>query len=293
MNALLGGLLAAAALVPIPDQALAASSQTGTASADSGITTDRARRFVAQLTIPGANDEPFARFAYPVCVGSAGLPPEAGEVVAERITAIAASSGLPIAESGCAPNLMVVFVEDGRAAVRALSRAGSGALVGQSRADIGRILDRSGPVRAWLQTQVRSRDGDRPSYSPTGLTTLTAQASTRLSASIRREIVSSVVLIAREAIADRDLRQVADYAAMRGLTGARLDESPAMEPTILTLFTPHGDAAAPAGLTAEDRAFLSAFHIVRDDMAETLQRPRIVDRMARVSLAVFEETQAP
>ncbi|TCM41552.1 hypothetical protein [Novosphingobium sp. ST904] len=276
MNIVSGCLWAVAALVPA----------TACAATDAR---ESAHRFVAQMAIPAQSDEPLARFTYPLCVGSAGLPAEAGEVVIDRIAEVAASAGLPVAAAGCAPNLMVVFVEDSRAAVQRLSHGRSGAMIGQLRADIRRILEQPGPVRAWIKAAIRSRDGDRPSYSPTGVTTLKTETSTHLSSTTRRDIVSSVVLIDREAMADRDLRQVADYAAIRGLTGAHLGEIRAEgPPTILTLFTSQGDADAPPGLTAADRAFLSAFYTVRADMAEPLQRQRIADHMARTRPAEWD-----
>lgn len=280
MKVLLGSLMAAAALIPVAGQA-------GTAADDT------ARRFVAQVTLPGESDEPSARFTYPLCVGTAGLPSEAGEVIVEGIAAVAIGAGLSIAKPGCAPNLMVVFVEDSRAAVRTLSQGRSGTLVGKSPTDIGYILAEEGRARAWTLVETRSRDGDRPRYSPTGATTLDTATSTRLSSPTRRDIVSSVVLIDREAVADRDLRQVADYAAMRGLTGARFRALPMpQESSILMLFTPQGDAQAPATLTAADRAFLRAFYTVRADLTAPMQRQRITYQIARSRVADTDSTPA-
>ncbi|TCM16037.1 hypothetical protein EDF56_10825 [Novosphingobium sp. PhB165] len=269
MSLVLGSLLAAASSITV----------TGNVPSEPA-----AQRFVAQVAIAAANDVPLARFTDPVCVGSTGLPPSADAVVADRITAVAASAGLRIARPGCTPNVMVVFVKDGRDAVRTLSQAGSGAMLSQSHADIRRLLAEPGPVWAWSEVDLRSRDGDPQRHTDTGPKMLHVPTSTRLSMPIHRDIVSSVVLINRDAAADRDLRQIADYAALRALTGAKLKGS-AKEPTILTLFTPEagaaGDGLAPNSLTAADRTFLSAFYAVRADMAQPLQRQRMVDQMAR------------
>lgn len=278
MKVLFGSFVAAAVLIPVASHAATAAD-------------DSARRFVAQVALPGESDEPSARFTYPLCVGTAGLPSEAGEVIVDRIAAVAASAGLSIARPGCAPNLMVVFVEDSRAAVRTLSQGRSGTLVGKSPTDIGYILAEEGRARAWTLVEARSRDGDRPRYSPTGATTLDTATSTRLSSPTRRDIVSSVVLIDREAVADRDLRQVADYAAVRGLTGARLGAlTMPREPSILMLFTPQGDAQAPAALTAADRGFLRAFYTVRADLTAPMQRQRITYQMARARVGDTDGT---
>ncbi|WP_395397349.1 hypothetical protein WBP07_32255 [Novosphingobium sp. BL-8A] len=276
MNIVLGSLLAAAT-----------STITVTGTPPSG---PAAQRFVAQVAIAAENDVPLARFTAPICAGSVGLPPGADAVVADRITTVAAAAGLRIARAGCTPNVMVVFVKDGHEAVRTLARTGSGAMLSQSHADVVRLLAEPGPAWAWSEVETLSRDGDRQSHLDTGEKSLKTVTSTRLSMPIRRDIVSSVVLIDREAAADRDLRQIADYAALRALTGAKLKGS-ATEPTVLTLFTRERGAAAPDGLTEPDRAFLSAFYAVRADMAQPLQRQRMVDRMARSH--VTNADQAP
>jgi hypothetical protein len=79
---------------------------------------EKARRFVERVSEPLAGDVPLARYSDPVCVGSAGLPPVAAQAVVDRVSEVALSVGLRVGEPGCAPNLMVAFVEDSRAELR-------------------------------------------------------------------------------------------------------------------------------------------------------------------------------
>ena len=242
----------------------------------------RARRFVNQISEPLARDVPLARFSDPGCVGSTGIPKAAAQAVVDRISEVAASVRLRVAEPGRAPNLIVAFVEDSRAAVRRLARVGSGAINTQSLADIGRIVDEPGRARAWIEAETRSRDGDRPSYAPNDPTMLRISTSSRLFSPVRRDVVSATVLIDRDAVAGRDLTQVADYAAMRGLTGARLRGRGEAD-SILTLFTPDGDARAPRGLTRFDRGYLQGLYAGQGNVLPLMKKQHIAWHMASVA----------
>lgn len=239
-----------------------------------------ARRFIDRISPPLTGTAPLARFSDTVCVGSAGLPVAAGQTVVDRVSEIAASVGLRVAEPGCAPNVLVLFVEDSRASVRRLASAGSPGIKSQSIADVRRIVAEPGRARAWIEVETRSRDGDRPSYMPNEPTTLSVATSSRMSSAVRRDVLSATVVIDRDAMAGRDLRQVADYAAMRALTGARLRASFEGN-SILALFTPEGDAGAPRALTEYDRGYLRGLYAGRGDIDPRMKKQGMVAHMIR------------
>lgn len=269
--------------------------QAGAGDIDPGITVtadsswETAQKFVTQIeSVSQLNDEPLARYTDPVCVGSAGLPAEAAQVIVDRVSEVAASVGLRIGAPGCAPNLMVVFDTDTPAAVQRLSESRSRAVAGQSRDDIRRIVDEAGQARAWTEVAVRSRDGDRPGQetqdTPNLPPTLKVSTSTRFSLPIRSDILSATVLIERDAVADRSLTQIADYAAMRALTGAR-SRAELGASSILSLFTPQGDSRAPEGLTSLDRGYLKGLYSGRSDLWPMTKRDYIARSIVRERLA--------
>lgn len=265
-------LLAQAGVAPGPQEIIV--------SAEAPEEAERARRFVERVSPPTPRDRPPARFTDPICVGSSGLPSAAGQVIVDRVSEIALSIGLRIGAPGCAPNVLVLFVVDGRAEVRKLARRGSAGLNGQSLADIDRILDEPGSVRAWTQVETRSRDGDRPSRAPNDPATLNVATSTRLSSAVRRDMLRSTVLIDRDAVADRDLRQVADYAAMRALAGA--PSRPGTDASsILALFAPDSTGQVPLRLTEFDRGYLEGLYAGRGDVPWSMKKHSIVAYMAR------------
>lgn len=237
---------------------------------------ERVRQFIERVSPSVRRDQPPARFADPICVGSGGLPPAAGQAIVDRVSEIALSVGLRIGAPGCAPNILVLFVADGRAEVRKLARRGSAGLDGQSRTDIDRILDEPGPARAWTQVETRSRDGDRPSRAPNDPAVLNIATSTRLSSPVRRDIVRSTILIDRDAVAGRDLRQVADYAAMRALTGARSSVTDAS--SVLAAFAPDSEGQTPY-LTAFDQRYLEGLYAGRGDLPWSMKKDSIAAHM--------------
>ncbi len=241
---------------------------------------DAARRYVENV-LPGIPfDAPLARFYDPVCVGVAGLPAEANRVIADRVGEIARSVKLSVAYQGCAPNLLVLFVPDGKAAVAKLKQSNARGANSQSLTDLRRIVAEPGSARGWLEVETRSRDGDRPRYTPGSAPDLRLSTSSRLSALVRRDILSATVVIDRDAMADRNLRQAADYAAMRALTGARLREAPAHN-SILAAFTPEGDDTSPSELTSYDRGFLNGLYSGSGNAFSVMKKQVIVREMAR------------
>ncbi|MBB4098286.1 hypothetical protein [Sphingomonas kyeonggiensis] len=239
---------------------------------------ERVRRFVERVAPAMPMDRPVARFTDPVCVGSAGLPADAGQTVIDGVSEIALSVGLRIGAPGCAPNVLVLFVEDGRAAVRKLARGGSSGLKGLSLADVDRILEEQGPARAWGQIETRSRDGESASRAPNEPPVMNVATSSRLSSPVRRDILRATIVIDRDAVANRDLHLVAAYAAMRGLSGAR-PAAGAEAGSILGLFGPGGDAEHRAGLSALDRSYLEGLYAGRGDLPWAMKKQGIVAHM--------------
>jgi hypothetical protein len=195
----------------------------------------------------------------------------------DRVSEVALSVGLRIGAPGCTPNILILFVVDGRAEIRKLARRGSAGLNGQSLADIDRILNEPGPARAWIQVETRSRDGDRPSLAPNQPPVLNVATSTRLSSPVRHDIVRSTIVIDRDAVAGRDLRQVADYAAMRALTGAR-PRAGTDASSILGVFAPDGKGQTPH-LTEFDQRYLEGLYAGRGDIPWSMKKDSIAAYM--------------
>lgn len=77
--------------------------------------------------------------------------------------------------------------------------------------------------------------------------------------SVRQAINTAWVVIETEATLGKSLRQIADYAAMRGLAMVRPSHLDRSDDSILALFEP-GSPAAPPELTPFDLAYLTGLY---------------------------------
>lgn len=243
------------------------------------------RRQIAAITARVHDDKPLARFHDPVCIGTSGLPREAGMTVLDRMIEIAQDSGLPTRDGKCTPNIMVIFADDAGTQIDTLAKRGGGSFTGLDLSDVRALRRQNGPAYFWGSSEVRSRDGDQLQSSgqgddaPGGPPTLRVSTASHISPPIRYDMRTAILVIERNALLGKSLRQVADYAAMRAFARTREPEAPAL-PTILSLFAP--DATPPAELTAFDRGYLQGLYRgAANTFAHTAQQ-RIAREIAEV-----------
>ena len=232
-----------------------------------------------------------ARLRAPVCPAVFGLPPEYADRVARRIRAVAADAGLPIAETGCTPNVTLIIANNSLSAVQEMQRLRPRLFNGLSNTELQRLVHRSSnQVRAWSLTEVRNEDGSdfqpgssdessRAGSSANGLpNTMRVRSSSILTLPTERVITQSVVVMEERATLGKTLNQLADYVALRAISGALPGASVTRGNSILSLFDE--GARAPTSLTALDLAYLRAVQQVRGNQRATAQLSRINDLMA-------------
>lgn len=207
-------------------------------------------------------DKPLARIEDRLCPGVIGLRQDAAELMIDRIRWNAARLGMRLAGgSGCAPNLIIAFVEDGKAQIAELFEKQPWLFQSLTLPERRALLDEDGPVRVWTTAQQRTRDG-MPIQRRENLTDPPVvsmwMAHSKIYLTIREDITQVVVLFDRDAVRGKTVIQLADYATMRGFAQTRPAEGGAPLGTILTLFDP--DRAAPGGLTEFDQAYLRSLY---------------------------------
>ncbi|HYD23446.1 MAG TPA: hypothetical protein VEB68_01515 [Croceibacterium sp.] len=209
-----------------------------------------------------AVDEPLARFEDPICPGVAGLKVELAEMIVYRMREVAASLGRRLAaEEGCEANLVLAVVADGQAFARRMEERRGWSLADLTVRERAELLDDSGPARAFLRVRPVSRDGiligRRENLVDIPQTTMW-MAHSKIYTATRNDIVSSLVLLDRDAVAGLTLTQLADYAVFRGLTRTLPETEAARGRSIVSLFD--GGGERPAGLTEFDLAFLGELY---------------------------------
>jgi len=204
---------------------------------------------------------PIARFQDPVCPGVWGLDEESARFIIDRIMYNAQRIGLDVPEEeGCAANVIIAFVPDPHAEFAAMREESHPLVSGIDLWERKRVADQTGPVLAWNTIATLTSDGQ--SRSGGGQPTFESTQIGRTGLATRRDIVSSVVFIQRDAIADKDGVAVADYATMRALVKTRPPEEGTSFGTVLSLFD-ENNATSPDRLSQFDLAYLTSIYASR------------------------------
>ena len=269
---------AAAQTSPMPDIVV-----TGNKEADR----KAAEAYVSSIAV--RSESQLARFHQPVCPLVIGMPKPYSTMVEKRVAADAAAAGIDVAKKvRCDANLIIVIADDGAALVKDIRTHYPGWLVGLSPRDID-MLTVAGPARAWSVTSLRNEDGQGMRNQPdtpagdglAGKPVLRVMTASILRQPTRQDMEASFVMIDKAATMGLTLRQVADYAAMRGL--ARTRPPAASEKgltTILTMFDPSVPSRPPE-LTNADAAYLRALYRGNGTAAAVNEKNGIARRIAK------------
>lgn len=207
-------------------------------------------------------DRPLARIEDRLCPGVIGLRQDAAELMIDRIRWHAERFDVRQAdEDGCAPNLIIAFVEDGKAQIAELQDKQPWLFQSMTIPERKRLLEEDGPVRVWTTALTRTRDGmpieRRESLDAPPVVSMW-MAHSKIYLTIREDITQVVVLFDRAGVRGKTVIQLADYATMRSFARTRPAEGDAPLGTILALFDP--GHAPPDGLTEFDHAYLRSLY---------------------------------
>lgn len=207
-------------------------------------------------------DKPLARIEDRLCPGVIGLRQDAAELMVDRIRWNAERLDMWMADdSGCSPNLIVAFVEDGKAQIAELQDKQPWLFQTLTIKEREALLEEDGPVRVWTTAQMRTRDGmpiqRRESLDAPPVVAMW-MAHSKIYLTIREDITQVVVLFDRAAARGKTVIQLADYATMRSFAKTKPTDGTASLDTILALFDPSHEP--PGGLTEFDQAYLRSVY---------------------------------
>lgn len=239
--------------------------------------TEAIRKLVETISRPV--DGSLATYDEAPCVRVLGLAEGYDRVLADQMIYAVSLAGLTPMTAGCRPNLVLVIADDVRGKLAELAKSGRSGL---DRVDLRKMMRVKGPAFVTAITQVRSSDGEvAMSAASAGLMrdapVLKVRDASIISAVSHREVLGAIVLIEAKATIGRTLRQIADYAVLRGLARLSDDVPPTGERTILTLF----DRSPPPGMTAFDRTYLSALYQGRPEIRAPERKREIAAAISR------------
>ena len=205
---------------------------------------------------------PLARIEDRLCPGVIGLKKDAAELMIDRIRWNAERLDMWLAgEDGCAPNLIIAFVEDGKREIAELYEKRPTLFQTLTIPEREALLAETGPVRVWTTAQMRTRDGmpiqRRESLDAPPVVAMW-MAHSKIYLAVREDITQVVVLFDRAGVRGKTLIQLADYATMRSFARTKPADGDAALDTVLALFDE--DAVPPDGMTEFDVAYLRSLY---------------------------------
>ena len=260
---------------PAGDQAIVITGQKDTKKA--------VQDFVRALTPVDSNGQ-MSRFEHEVCPAVFGIPEPQARAIEGRIRLVAKSVGIVVGGEHCAPNVLLLVTSDKKAFLEELERHRSNEY-GVSDHQFREMERAPGHAAAWqVAGPMMTADGtDLMEDTTQGkVVNRTIDPSSRITVPVHPQFDASVVVVERQALVGLTTTQLADYTAVRALTGAdpaKLANSGA--PTILHVLDVPIGGEAPVTMTKWDFDLLSGFYDAHRDLSTGAQRSAIANGIAR------------
>ncbi len=201
-----------------------------------------------------------------VCVGVANLRNDMAQAMADRVSEIALSLGVPAGDPGCSPNVLVIATDDAAALAAALVERSPNAFkpyyAGSSRShrDLDLFVNSDRPIR-WWHVMLPVTDMGQIAVRMPGQSSapFIHTLASRLTTVIRNELRRAYVIIDIDQVEHLTLRQLSDYVAM--VAFAQID-STAEVGGFSSILNVIDDPSAAAEMTEWDRAYLQAVYDV-------------------------------
>jgi hypothetical protein len=215
------------------------------------------------------------RFTRPVCPAVYGLAQQQAAFVVGRMRQVATAAGVPLANAPCDVNAIVIVTTNKAATIQTLQQKHADYFPAEwSDRQIRALESDPYPAAAWQFEGLLTPDGIRiaensdPSQldpvAPGALvdaTSPTTLPASRMRPSVKRDVMTSVLVIEAKALGGITTTQFADYAAMRtfAVTDPRQTSLSASDTILKVLDAPMG-TSVPMSVTARDVDFLKAYY---------------------------------
>ncbi|HEY6457365.1 MAG TPA: hypothetical protein VIY90_18980 [Steroidobacteraceae bacterium] len=230
---------------------------------------DRLTAFISKISGPQF-DGGLPLWGQPVCPLVSGLAQEEGEFIVGRVSDIARAGRVPLAGGKCHPNLYILVTMQPQELLKAMMTKRNfqftfgisyepmdGTPIVPSHIVLDDFISKPGPVRVLYRDAPVAPSGVHPIVHAAKVGPITYSGDTWTGNS-SWYLFRVFVIVDASQLKGVTLGQLADYAALVGLTEIKPVDSLADAPTILQLF--NGTKAAPAGMTEWDRAFLKSLY---------------------------------
>lgn len=255
--------------------------------------------FIKSYTASSQPSGKIARWRSGACPITTGLPPAGNRLVTDRVRQVAALVGAPVGETGCKPNIDIVFTFHPQLLmdwVREKNRVLLGYHTSSQEQAFATITH---PVQAWYTTQTVDLNGtaylDRGQPNAPGYTIQTAfgpvylqdvpavhVTGNRLDDGLSSELYHVIVVIDLAKVEGRTLGALSDYAAMLSLSRTDSFENCGPVASITNLLTASCGAQMKSNeISGSDLAYLhglysinprNSFQQQKDDIAYAMKK---------------------
>lgn len=230
--------------------------------------------------IDETNGSQLARFEASICPMVIGMPRDLTPILTRIISQNIVEVGGELGKPGCKVNAAVIFIDEPQQLVLALHKSNPFFFLNMTPREFAQYSRQWRPVYSWHTVNRYSKDG-------TMLGGKRADA-TRLYTNVRDEMESGIVVIDRQAIVGKSLRQLGDFATMHLMVDVNWRARRVDQGSILSLFQTR-NPTPPARMSSFDVNALSGFYAVRNNnYTAAAQRQNIARTIKRQ-----EEGKAP
>lgn len=218
-----------------------------------------AHKFIGQVV--DLSEGQLARFEEPICLTISGTTPQLMAAVEARFRKVALAVGVRMKTGKCETNLQIMFVADTAAFMKVIRKRHAHFFSDLADAD---KIDAFRPeaIRAWRLVVLRDDMGhvgvfsdhqDDPPVFETATRTVT---------------INAILILDRQSVTGKSSTQIADYAVMRTLAGARPpSEGGLAAESILSLFDP-AVTPPPPSVSRMDYRLLKGLYAMRASVME-------------------------
>lgn len=230
--------------------------------------------FVGSLA-PHTNEQ-MSLLAAIFCPIVQGLAASDAAAVEARLRTVASAVGVKVGDSRCRPNMLLIVTADKRAFIQALATRKPDYLGNLDPAPLRALLRTPGYAAAWQIGGTVADSGQVLTDVSNDIPIRTTTSASRIGEPVRPVFDVAVVVVEARGLAGLTRNQLADYAAMRLLSGADPKRAEAASaPTVLKVLDAPANAVVPAGLTAWDVGFLRGLYSARSFVNGPAQRSDI------------------
>ncbi|MBR9808527.1 MAG: hypothetical protein GYB49_15020 [Alphaproteobacteria bacterium] len=235
--------------------------------------------FTRELTVDGMKSKLLARWNKRICPAVAGLSPDKGQLIADRISEWALEVDLLPDDPGCKPNLAIFITDSADSLAQQLYEldpatfglAADWTVSTRGRFAFEDFLETTNPVRWWHVSEKLSEQGHpitgasrfiiKDARAAPRIATVNTTNSSRLKGHYRQHINHGIIIVDAKRVEGVRLDTLADYLAFVSLLQVDPDADVKGANTILNLFDEAGLAnTGIRGLTEWDKRYLKAYY---------------------------------